>query len=458
MNSEISTTPKTNDEDIEKSKKRKTDQFEQKSKKICTKDIRRGINKPSTEETDYYFDNYLRKVYPYYFTYTTHCKGRWVGKRLIDVFSDEFRAHSKEEYEKNIRSGNIKINDKSISADYVFKENDKVTNRAHRHETPVAAAPIRIIHSSNEFVVIDKPPSVPVHPCGRYRHNCLLFILAKEHNLGELYSVHRLDRLTSGILVFAKTIRRSQEINEQIRERKVNKEYVCRVEGKFPDGEITCKEPIEVISPKMGICIASSNGKESETVFERMSYNGKTSVVRCKPLTGRMHQIRVHLQYLGHPIINDPIYNHESVFGPDKGKGGCIGKTKEKLLEDLLKTHNLQKWLLDDNLPLEVKSENGANGSENLVDGTENKIALSALDHYLKAEGYEQLRDEYKMKLEKFTKEETCDLCHQKYMDPEPKDLILFLHALKYSGDGWGFSTELPAWAQEDWDDSKIIS
>ncbi|GIX67534.1 RNA pseudouridylate synthase domain-containing protein 2 [Caerostris extrusa] len=154
---------------------------------------------------------------------------RWIGKSLIKVFSQEFHAHSKEEYEKSIAGGNIKVNGKPVTVDYIFKGHDLVTNKVHRHEIAVAAAPIKIIHSNDDFIVVDKPPSIPVHPCGRYRHNCLLFILAKDHGLKELYSVHRLDRLTSGLLVFTKNIKKSQEINEQIRERKVNKEYVCRV-------------------------------------------------------------------------------------------------------------------------------------------------------------------------------------------------------------------------------------
>merc|ERR1711923_301097 len=77
------------------------------------------------------------------------------------------------------------------------------------------------------------------------------------------------------------------------------KEYICRVEGEFPRGVIQCRESLEVISYKIGVCRVSSSGKESHTEFERLSTNGATSVVLCRPFTGRMHQIRVHLQYLG---------------------------------------------------------------------------------------------------------------------------------------------------------------
>ena len=67
-------------------------------------------------------------------------------------------------------------------------------------------------------------------------------------------------------------------------------------------------------------------------------------MVLCKPRTGRMHQIRVHLQFLGYPVVNDPLYNH-TVFGPEKGKGGRIGKSDDKLIADLISIHNAENWL-----------------------------------------------------------------------------------------------------------------
>ncbi len=109
-------------------------------------------------------------------------------------------------------------------------------------------APMFSIHSVND----DKPPCpyfpglfsleftlffglrLQVHPCGRYRHNTVVFILAKEHNLKNLRTIHRLDRLTSGILLFGRTTKKARLMELHIRNRQVQKEYVCRVEGKFP--------------------------------------------------------------------------------------------------------------------------------------------------------------------------------------------------------------------------------
>lgn len=77
--------------------------------------------------------------------------------------------------------------------------------------------------------------SFKVHPCGRYRHNTVVFILAKEFNLKNLRTIHRLDRLTSGLLLFGRSPKKARQMEQQIRNRQVEKEYICRVEGVFPE-------------------------------------------------------------------------------------------------------------------------------------------------------------------------------------------------------------------------------
>ncbi|KAF2359490.1 Pseudouridine synthase RluC/RluD [Trinorchestia longiramus] len=305
---------------------------------------RPGFSEERYNETSYFIENGLRKVYPYYFTFTTFTKGRWVGEKILDVFAKEFRAHPAEEYERCIKSGTLTVNYERVDTDCRLKHNDLLANIVHRHEVPVTAASIPLIYTDEDTVVVDKPASIPVHPCGRYRHNTVVFILAKEYNLKNLRTIHRLDRLTSGLLLFGRTPKKAREMEQQIRTRQVTKQYVCRVEGRFPTGIVECNEPIEVVSYKIGVCKVSPTGKDCKTEFQLLSYNGISSVVLCKPRTGRMHQIRVHLQYLGFPIVNDPLYNH-TVFGPNKGKGGITDKTDDELIQDLIKIHNAENWL-----------------------------------------------------------------------------------------------------------------
>ena len=448
------------DDDIETKSDTKKPKLETKALKAKRPGFTEG---EQYNETSYYYDAGLRKVYPYYFTFTTFSKGRWVGERILDVFAREFRAHPSEEYERCIKAGTLTVNYEKVDIDYKLKHNDLLANVVHRHEVPVTAEKIQIVHIDDNMVVVNKPASIPVHPCGRYRHNTVLYILAKDHGLKNLCTIHRLDRLTSGLLLFGRNAKKAREMEQQIRGRTVQKEYFCRVEGEFPKEQVTCKEPIDVVSFKIGVCKVSSNGKDCHTDFQRVSFNGKTSVVLCKPRTGRMHQIRVHLQYLGYPIVNDPLYNHE-VFGPEKGKGGRIGKSDEALIQDLISLHNAENWLGVEQDDLVIGDSNEkviAPQPSKLVDLSMNAPSNSSLSSDLQ-NGNNEVKETVNEETDpdcpsfdptKLSIDPHCFECKVKYRDPKPKDLVMFLHAWTYSGSGWKYSTELPTWTKEDWVD-----
>ncbi|KAM9646085.1 pseudouridylate synthase RPUSD2 isoform 2-T2 [Trichechus inunguis] len=366
-------------------------------------------------------------------------------KRRAGVsFGDEHFAETSYYFERGLR-----------------KDNDFLRNTVHRHEPPVTAEPVRLLAENEDVVVVDKPSSIPVHPCGRFRHNTVIFILGKEHQLKELHPLHRLDRLTSGVLMFAKTAAVSERIHEQVRDRQLEKEYVCRVEGEFPTEEVTCKEPILVVSYKVGVCRVDPRGKPCETVFQRLSYNGHSSVVRCRPLTGRTHQIRVHLQFLGHAILNDPIYNSVA-WGPSRGRGGHIPKTDEELLRDLVAEHQAKQSL--DVLDLcEGDVPSGLMGSTDpsseLGKGGQEELATAACKMYQAREAAPQ--DLHTLALAPgdaaeadVVNQETdplCAECRLVRQDPLPQDLVMFLHALRYKGPDFEYFSPMPAWAQDDW-------
>ncbi|KAG6459203.1 RNA pseudouridylate synthase domain-containing protein 2 isoform X3 [Manduca sexta] len=486
---------------------------------------RPGFTDDRYNETSYYIENGLRKVYPYYFTFTTFTKGRWVGERILDVFAREFRAHPAAEYERCIRAGTLTVNYERVDPDYRLKHNDLLANVVHRHEVPVTSQPITLVHIDEDIVVVNKPASIPVHPCGRYRHNTVVFILAKEYNLKNLRTIHRLDRLTSGLLLFGRSPKKARQMEHQIRNRHVQKEYVCRVDGQFPDEEIECTEPIEVVSYKIGVCKVSPKGKDCSTVFKRLGYNTatNTSVVLCRPKTGRMHQIRVHLQYLGYPVVNDPLYNHP-VFGPLRGKGGDTGgKSDEELVRDLIAIHNAENWLgvdaADDDLLFSKPASDDKVGEDDCDTGPASRESSPRLESPAPgvtpssvmtptlpspSSGAEapvevstspapctlapspvaspSLNDDSNdAKSDKVTvatqtgctpvatssnaiaaavggndalsSDPHCYECRVRYRDPRPRDLVMYLHAWKYKGLGWEYETELPQWANVDWEE-----
>eukprot|EP00054_Salpingoeca_dolichothecata_P028098 m.210725 g.210725 ORF g.210725 m.210725 type:complete len:449 (-) comp26130_c0_seq14:61-1407(-) len=360
-----------------------------------------------------YLEKGLRRVRPYHFIFRTFAKGRWLRRPILEVLTKEFQSETPEYYKNAIESGRITINDEVISSDYKFKDNDVMAHRLHRHEPPVVASDLPVILETDELVVLDKPSSVPVHPCGRFRHNTILHMLSQQRPNQPLFTCHRLDRLTSGLLLVAKNKGTARKLEEQISNRDVQKEYLCRVWGRFPSEPIVCTEPILTSCHKLGICRVSAEGKQSETRFELVHADEKTSVVKCLPRTGRMHQIRVHLQHLGHPVLADPVYSIPA-WGSD------LGKRNFRPSAELIAS--VQRELTE------------------TLDSRDKKSEIRDIANLSTEE------------LKYFDKD--CSECTIQRPDPAPEELFLFLHALKYSGPDWTYSSPVPSWSHPEWEEN----
>lgn len=389
----------------------------------------------------YLFEDGLRRVEPYHFTYNTWCKERWRGRKLIDIFDSEFRDRPQEYYRRSMETGGIFVNGKCVGPDYPLRNGDLVSHTLHRHEPPVTAEPVGIIHEDDEMIVINKPSGVPVHPAGRYNYNSVIEIMKADRGRNFMpYPCNRLDRLTSGIMFIAKSVRAAEALGKKIQQRTVRKEYIARVAGHFPDGEVVCDQPILQISPKLGLNRVRANGKTARTVFKRLAHyppkgapeetrdeetadgEGRKfdpkkhgySIVRCLPVTGRTHQIRVHLQFLGHPIQNDPIYANQKVWGFDLGH------------ED-------------------------ADGTPNTDEDIISRLSRMGKDEVAEAVVYyDEMVEKYeKRRAEKMTGE-LCEVCDTPlYSDPGSHELSLWLHSLRYedAAGSWAYVSPLPSWA-----------
>jgi 23S rRNA-/tRNA-specific pseudouridylate synthase len=322
-------------------------------------------------------------------------------------------------YVSSLAQGRILVNDQKVDASYIIKNEDILAHTVHRHEPAVAVysneAPfIKVVEETDDVLVIDKPGTLPIHACGGYHIQSLVNLL--EPHFGKLYTIHRLDRLTSGLVVLGKSSQKAQEWGKCIMRRDCQKVYFARVTGKFPlncpssliskisrtvpvNGEwegqgaateapyvaarrrnaygywsvdmsekvrddatlqqifdsqwdyeswlkptqdadqeanmlwLNLAAPTRVANKKDGICEAGSfenldpetymkTVKPAHTSFGVVQYDADTdsTIVLCRPTTGRSHQIRLHLQHLGHPIANDPNYGGEMFYGNLEGK------------------------------------------------------------------------------------------------------------------------------------------
>lgn len=123
-----------------------------------------SIEDEVAQGAQYVIENGLRKVPPYYFTYLTFCKMRWRDRKLLDIFTSEFRDKEESYYRRAIQGGQVYVNDKQADLDTVVRNGEQIRHRTHKHEPPVPSKDIKIVHQDDELVVIDKPSGIPVCP------------------------------------------------------------------------------------------------------------------------------------------------------------------------------------------------------------------------------------------------------------------------------------------------------
>jgi len=275
----------------------------------------------------FYFQDVYRCVKVYHHTYKTFTKKRWVNMKILDMFTKEFAAYDAAYYEKAILEGRIRVNKKPVTLEYQLKDNDCIEHDALRIEPPVYNTEIPVVFEDNEFVVINKPPSMPVHMCGSYLFNTVINLLRYVYDRPNLYSVHRLDKLTSGLLVLAKSSDLALKFQKDLLKHEIGKTYIARVLGDFPckvGEELVVDKSIYCVSAKLGkydFCKTEEQeqqGKTAKTIFKKIWYDETTnsSLVECRPQTGRTHQIRVHCLSVGCSIINDVNYGGIFIGNP----------------------------------------------------------------------------------------------------------------------------------------------
>ncbi|KAL4871076.1 hypothetical protein BDV12DRAFT_183971 [Aspergillus spectabilis] len=428
----------------------------------------------------YYFEGGLRRVHPYHYTYNTYCKERWRNRELVDIFTSEFRDREPDYYKKALDRGHITVNGQPAGPHTILKNGEVMSHTLHRHEPPVTGNEIGIIHETDDLLVIDKPAGVPVHSTGRYHYNSVIEILRIKYNGAFVpRPCNRLDRLTSGVMFVGKTAQGADMMTRKLKARTLNKEYVARVKGRFPDGVVVVDQPIMSVNPKVGLNRVRATGKEATTKFRRLAYyppspleyipataegprNGEEreggegierpatpppsyinesegySIVHCLPLTGRTHQIRVHLQFLGHPISNDPIYSNRRVFGPSLGKNDSTPDLDNEIINRLMAMGRTE-------LPETVSYRTHLTTPPVVPPGTDSSVveAIMSKEHDAAVERY------HKRKGEKLSGQ-TCDVCGTElYTDPGVHELGIFLHAVAYAAqDGeWKYRSKMPSWA-----------
>ena len=171
-----------------------------------------------------------------------------------------------------------------------------------------------ILYTDNQILVIDKPAGIPVLPDG-WEQDAPYLVKMLEEEFGKLWVVHRLDKGTSGVMIFARNAESHRALNTQFENHEAMKTYHAIVEGNPKWDEKVTKFPLRAnVGKKHRTAVDDKNGKPAETHFRVIKRYQDAALVEAKPMTGRTHQIRVHAYALGHPLLGDILYSAKETW------------------------------------------------------------------------------------------------------------------------------------------------
>ena len=247
-----------------------------------------------------------------------------VNKELANLRLDKALASSLEDVSRSkiqscIDNGLILVNGKSAKASYKVSEGDIISVLDIPEETSDLNAediPLNIVYEDDDILIVNKPKGLVVHPgAGNEEHTLANALKFHSDNLSTLNGefrpgiVHRIDKDTAGLLVVAKNDAAHMYLSTQLADHTLGRKYYALVLGVIQENEGKIIAPIgrdQKFRQKMAVDLL--RGKEAETTFKVIERFKDTTLVECSLKTGRTHQIRVHMDYIGHPVIGDPVY------------------------------------------------------------------------------------------------------------------------------------------------------
>ncbi|MCO6500313.1 MAG: RluA family pseudouridine synthase [Vicingus serpentipes] len=250
------------------------------------------------------------------FTYQLTVKKKYQGLSILDFYCEIIPRSSKEDWINKINNQNLKVNNNSITIDYIVKAGDITTHTTEPKTEPEVNSNINLIYADENIWVIDKPSPLPVHASGRFVRNTLIFILEKTFPEDDFKLLHRIDANTTGVIIVAKNKKDANLMQQQFENKIVKKEYIALVEGILKKDTLTLTQNIGNEVLIAGARKVDPNGKEALTkikVLERR-LDKNQSLIKVTPLTGRTNQIRLHLAAINHPIVGDIGYKDLSYF------------------------------------------------------------------------------------------------------------------------------------------------
>ncbi len=241
------------------------------------------------------------------------------GKRADKWASDLFPDESRSRLQQLIKNGEFQINGKKIRPSYRVQTGDKATLVLPAPEPAAVvpeAIPLDIVYEDHDVLVVNKPRGMVVHPSPGHMSGTLVNALL--HHCTDLSGingvlrpgiVHRIDKDTSGLLMVAKTDSAHRSLAAQLKDKSTKRQYLAIVHGVIAENEGIIDAPIgRDARDRKKMAVTADHSKQAVTHFKVLERFPRYTLVACRLETGRTHQIRVHMAYIGHPLAGDPKY------------------------------------------------------------------------------------------------------------------------------------------------------
>ena len=239
----------------------------------------------------------------------------------LDNFLTEVMEVSRSQVTKMIKAKEVLVNGKNVKPGFMLKENDTViVNHVDEDGVKPEKMDLDIVYEDDDVIVVNKANGVVVHP-GAGNHsgtlvNGLLYHTKLSDINGEVRPgiVHRIDAYTTGLLMVAKNNRAHEILAEELAQKKTYRKYVALVWGVIESDSGEIDAPIGRSKNDRKKMAIRADGKEAITHFKVLKRYEKATLIDLRLETGRTHQIRVHMNYIGHPVVNDPVYGNRKLF------------------------------------------------------------------------------------------------------------------------------------------------